>query len=146
MLGCVAALLALLAGCGLGSNAPPTDDEALSAFMVYWNEHAPKDGTYSLLTPVSVHQLDNAVTSDSSFGRERTVSATYTFRATARISYECGGFSDVIEASTDERRHPHVANAGDLIPCTLNTHFTKIEEGWLMHFLGWDTEGYIIKR
>ncbi len=129
-------------------NVPPTDAEVFKAFMDYWR--VAEGPTTPGVTPVGARQLDDSVTQDSAFGRVRTVSVVFSFRADADIDVGCNVTQRMLVVQPASPASPYRlqyhAPPGAVFTCKITPTFTKIEEGWSMHLLPFDVHTYPIRR
>lgn len=151
----LAVALVTLAGCGPRPNDPPTDSEIFSGLSSFWNEQAPtlsrnlNQDLFGLLKPLSAKRVGDGETQDTAMGKMHMVTVSYSYQATAELTYQCDpGVTTHIRVTSDTRNPlPQSANAGDAISCDGPVLFTKIDQGWIMNFgmpgIGYS---YLIKR
>jgi hypothetical protein len=130
-------------------NAPLTDAEFLSAFMGYWQQDGARLAQ-NMVTPIGAQQLDNAVTQNTPYGKQGSVSVSYSFRANVELTYLCGGYDRALSLSPapnlPSNSYAYSAHPGDTFRCVLPITFSKIDQGWSVHLIQMDTRSYIIRR
>ncbi len=155
-LACAAAAVLLTAGCGPGSNDPPTDEEIFSVYTAYWREHSPAvafsgHNMQAYLTPVGMKKQDAGITEGPDYAAAYSVMTTLTYRANGSFSYNCTNLweSSIQIQLPDPRLAPfrNQANTGDIISCPHSIGFQKVKEGWLTHFGMFGSRAdYLVKR
>jgi hypothetical protein len=117
--------------------------------MGYWRDDGARLAQ-GMAAPVGAKQLNDAVTSDSPYGKHRSVSINFTFRANVELTYSCGGFASVLSLSPAPNlpmnSFPNSAHSGDTFSCVLPVTFQKIDEGWAARIIQSDPNSYIIRR
>jgi hypothetical protein len=130
-------------------NRPPTDAEIFSVFWTYWEQNGSRS-VGGMVVPIRAEQLNDAVTQDTPYGKQRSVSVRYSFQVTAELTYSCGGFASAISVMPGQNvppnAYPDRAHVGDTITCVIPASFSKIEEGWTAHILQNDARSYVIRR